>query len=298
VEGEEEDSSSGSESFGDVDIGDDDEDEEIDVELRNKLEAALKASGIGAVEGESDEEDEDDSADDTEEDEELMDDDQMMAIDEQLAKIFSERAKEKKGKDTNAQREATHFKNRVLDLLDIYMRKHPEHRLVPRLIVPLINLIVTSGSDETQLKDKAKGILRSRICKAKEFPPEVNADEAAELLKSLHLQARKAHGVDNIELLGLTSIYAVKLLIQADQKEAVATAYRESLQDFLTRKNSSLNSQFFKGFFQRYPSQAWQLHSQLIDLCSQAINGYRQAQAIQLLDILVSQLPNIVSSST
>ncbi|KAH6918992.1 DNA-directed DNA polymerase [Coprinopsis sp. MPI-PUGE-AT-0042] len=294
MEGDEDDEdTSSSESFGDVDIGDDEEDEEIDLELRNKLEAALKASGIGAIEGESDDDDENDSEDDSEEDEELMDDDQMMAIDEQLAKIFSERAKEKKGKDTNAQREATHFKNRVLDLLDIYMRKHPEHRLVPRLILPLINLIITSGSDETQLKDKAKGILRSRICKAKEFPSIVDADEAAEILSSLHTQARKAHGGDDIELLGLTSIYAVKLLIQADQKEVVATAYQESLQDFLTRKNSSLNSQFFKGFFQRYPSQAWQLRSQLIDLCSKAINGYRQAQTVQLLDILVSQLPNI-----
>ena len=51
MEDDEDEGSSGSESFGDVDIGDDDEDEEIDVELRAKLEAALKASGIGAIEG-------------------------------------------------------------------------------------------------------------------------------------------------------------------------------------------------------------------------------------------------------
>ena len=174
------------------------------------------------------------------------------------------------------------------------MRKHPEHHLVPRLILPLINLLITSASDETQLKDKAKGILRSRICKAKEFPPSADLDQAAEILNALHAQACKAHGADIVELLGSTSIYAVKLLIQGNKKELVTATYQGSLQDFLTRKNSSLNSQFFKVFLQRYPAHAWQLRGQLVDLCSKAINGYRQAQALQLLEILVSQLSNIV----
>jgi len=73
---------------------DEDEDEadvEPDLELRSKIEEALRASGIEPAddsEGEGDSE---------EEEEEVMDDDQMMAIDDKLAEIFRSRASEKKG---------------------------------------------------------------------------------------------------------------------------------------------------------------------------------------------------------
>ena len=83
-EGSEEDASSESE-----DNDDEDEDEEPDLELRSKIEEALRASGIEPAEGSE--------GDDDSEEEELMDDDQMMAIDEQLAEIFRSRASAKKG---------------------------------------------------------------------------------------------------------------------------------------------------------------------------------------------------------
>jgi DNA polymerase phi len=65
--------------------GEDSNDEEVDIELRNKIEEALRVNGIEAATGDSDEEEE-----------ELMDDEQMMAIDEQLAEVFRSRVNEKK----------------------------------------------------------------------------------------------------------------------------------------------------------------------------------------------------------
>lgn len=62
------------------------DDSEVDLELRNKIEEALRVNGIEPATGETDSEDE-----------ELMDDDQMMAIDEQLAQVFRSRTNEKKG---------------------------------------------------------------------------------------------------------------------------------------------------------------------------------------------------------
>ena len=76
---------SGSESEGGED--EDGEDEEADLELRGRIEEALRVNGIEPADGSGD----DDSG------EELMDDDQMMAIDEQLTEIFRSRASEKKG---------------------------------------------------------------------------------------------------------------------------------------------------------------------------------------------------------
>jgi DNA polymerase phi len=73
--------------------GKDDEDsndEAPDLELRKKIEEALRVNGIEAATGDTD--DSDDS-----EEEELMDDDQMMALDKHLADVFRSRTGEKKG---------------------------------------------------------------------------------------------------------------------------------------------------------------------------------------------------------
>lgn len=199
--------------------------------------------------------------------------------------------------DANAQREATHFKNRVLDLVDIFMKKQPTSALTPRFIVPLVEVIAGSGQDEMQLRDKAKGILRSRISKAKEHPSAVDADEVAEIFKALHGHAKKAHGSDIMEILGTSSVYLAKILVQAGNESVVEETYRSSLQDFLTRKNSTFNTAFFKFFFQRQPAQAWKLRRSILELAGQAINSYRQAQSLQLLELLITQLRSMVSLS-
>lgn len=67
------------------DNGEDEDDEET-VELRRKLEGALKANGIEGAAESGDESDE------------LMDDEQMMAIDEHLAQIFKARRTDEKKK--------------------------------------------------------------------------------------------------------------------------------------------------------------------------------------------------------
>lgn len=88
-DGEDDDADSASSSSSSDEDGEDEdeeEDEEADLELRRKIEEALRVNGIAAATGDSDE----DSSD-----EELMDDEQMLAIDEQLSAAFRARAAEK-----------------------------------------------------------------------------------------------------------------------------------------------------------------------------------------------------------
>lgn len=80
------DSSTSSDDEPEEDEDEDEEDEEVDLELRRKIEEALRVNGISAATGESDDESEED----------LMDDDQMLAIDEQLSAAFKARAAEKR----------------------------------------------------------------------------------------------------------------------------------------------------------------------------------------------------------
>ncbi|OBZ75369.1 DNA polymerase V, partial [Grifola frondosa] len=284
---EEEDEEEADESSEDDDEEADEEEdisEEEDLELRRKIEEALRVNGIEAATGDSD----------SDSDEDLMDDEQMLAIDEQLAAAFKARAGERKpGKDVDAQREATHFKNRVLDLLEIFIKKQPTNPLVIRLILPLVELIVSTGPDEKQLADKATGILRSRIGKLKELPSAVDTAEAARVLEELHTRARKAPSSDVLATLNQCSLYLCRLLLHAGITEPILSAYRGSLEDFATRKSSKLNIAFFDGFLRRHPQAAWGLRDDLVGITGKAMNGYRQTQSFHLLHTLINQLPAI-----
>ncbi|KAM5542581.1 hypothetical protein V8D89_003542 [Ganoderma adspersum] len=278
---EEEQSGSSSSSSAEEDEDEEDGDEEADLELRRKIEEALRVNGISAATGDSDSESE----------EELMDDEQMLAIDEQLAAAFKARAAEKKGgKDVDAQREATHFKNRVLDLIDIFVKKNPANPLIVRLIFPLVELIVSTGPDEKQLSDKATGILRNRIGKSKESPSGVSKEDAAKTLEELHILARKASTPDVLATLNQASLYLSKVLLHAEDIAPVLSAYRESLHDFVARKASKLNTAFFDDFVRRHPQVAWNMRDDLVKASSDALNGYRQAQVFHLVQTLVNQL--------
>ncbi|KAI6032543.1 DNA polymerase phi-domain-containing protein [Pisolithus marmoratus] len=193
AQSEEMDASSEEEDESSSEASDDDEDlsEECDgedaQEVRKKLGDLLKAGGMDNVEGdESDEESE-----------ELMDDEQMMAIDAHLAEIFQSRKDEQRSKKgVDAQREATHFKNRVLDLVDTF-----------------------SGMDERQLSDKTKGILKNRLAKSKDVPTNAARDEVETVLREVHQRVRKVHSADNLSVLSQSSLYLSRILVQLNEDD-------------------------------------------------------------------------------
>ncbi|KAF9653857.1 hypothetical protein BDM02DRAFT_3265026 [Thelephora ganbajun] len=276
-----EDSGSESEEDGDEDEGG----EEPGPELRSKMEEALRASGIELADNR---EGEDDSEG------ELMDDDQMMAIDDQLTEVFRSRASEKKGgKDANAQREATHFKNRVLELVDIYVKKQPSSVYIPLLVPPLLQLVITASPEESQLSEKATGVLRSRIGKLKEYPDKDETIDIGFILEDLHTMARHAPSGEILTTIGQCCCYLVRVLNRISTDGTVRFVYRKSLEDFVTRKASRLNSAFFQEFIRRSPEVAWDLKQDILDLSAseKAVNAYRACQTLGLLNLLFTNIP-------
>ncbi|KAG0705011.1 DNA polymerase phi-domain-containing protein [Suillus ampliporus] len=256
-----------------------DDGDEAALALRMKIEDALKANGVEAAIGDTDEESE----------EELVDDEQMMAIDEHLAEVFRSRSGDtKQGRDVNAQREATHFKNRVLDLVDMFTRKMPQSPHNLRLVVPLIELATKSSKDERQLSDKARGILNNRLAKLKDPLQEVDQEYAQTILDELHIRARKAHSSDALATLSHCSLFICRVLTNIGYEKYVVQLYRESIVDFMTRKASSLNITFFKDFITRYPALGWCLRDDILDTSLKAINAYRKCQAFQLLNVILT----------
>ena len=196
--------------------------------------------------------------------------------------------------DVGAQREATHFKNRILDLVDIYLKKQPTSPFVLHLITPLVDIVARSSQDERQLSDKATGIIRSRFGKLKDVPTEADIEQVALIVTNVHSEARKSHSSDLLSILSLFGTYLSRILVQLKAERPLLDSYRESLADFTTRKNSSLNSSFFQDFIKRFPTQAWGLRQDLLDQCRKSINAYRQGQVLLLLELLVGLLPSMV----
>ncbi|KAK4686071.1 DNA polymerase phi, partial [Tremellales sp. Uapishka_1] len=274
------------------DEGEDEEEEEddmapVDAAFRQRVAEALQVSGMD-VDGKAGEEED---ASDTES-EEIWDDEQMMKVDAQLAAVFKDRAgsSTKKTDLKHLQIESLHFKNRILDFFDTYARKQPSNPLVLEIISPLLNLVRATGSSETELANKAAGILRSRLGKAKDFP---TVPTSSKLLQSIHELARKASTEEFSSLCSACSLFVTKAL--DDSTDEVVEAYRATLKDFMTRKASLVHANFILDFVKRFPVKAWELQA---DLCAYVapgagVNAYRQTQAYSMLQTLAQLLTTI-----
>ncbi|KAH9048219.1 DNA polymerase phi-domain-containing protein [Lactarius hengduanensis] len=228
-----------------------------------------------------------DSSDEGSESEPGLDDDQMMAVDDQLAQLFKDRIRGKKSKE-GAQREATHFKNRILDLLNILVKKQPKSAHIMQILIPLLTL---AFSDEKQLSEKAIGLLRSRIDKLKVVPSTIDVDKTSDILNDLHVRARKVHSSDALAAISFCSLYVSKALLHVGADTTVRTAYTLSLVDFTERKASDLNTDFFSEFIKRHPRTAWDMRDVLLAAPAKAVNAYRRGRAYVLLQALLVCLP-------
>lgn len=211
-EGEHSHSHSHSESNSDSSSEDEDEDEDEDDEDNESNENGedptsqvdkdtnMKlAQALGIPTGESGEVkfDELDSMgeDDDDYESDSMDDEQMMAMDEQLSKIFKERheviasaptGNKRKAEVLEAKEHMIFFKNRILDLLESFNKVNQDSYMNLSMIKPLVILI--NLTLDKNLGMKAHKLLKTRLSKVKVadfevyFPDELSQKEAKESL--------------------------------------------------------------------------------------------------------------------
>ncbi|TVY15974.1 DNA polymerase V [Lachnellula arida] len=163
---------------------DGDEPAEEDEEAK-KLDAAL-ALALGTKGLDPDAEESDSDAN--------MTDSEMMALDSKLVEIFSQRKKATKPKKEHKEAKETivNFKSRVLDLLEIFVKKQPGNPLAFGLLLPLLQLIRTTKTKK--LADRASNIIQTFQQAAKKHGKaagEVNVSKQVKLMKAIHLEASK-----------------------------------------------------------------------------------------------------------
>ncbi|KAL4922839.1 DNA polymerase phi-domain-containing protein [Aspergillus aurantiobrunneus] len=222
---------------------DGEENDEDDAEIE-AFEAKL-ASALGTHRADQDLKESESGSD------EDMNDDEMEQVDTQLIKVFKARrdALSKKQDKKDAKETMVNFKNRVLDLLEIYVKKCHSSILALDLILPLLRL--TRRSSVKQISNKANTVLReyTKLCKGASLPGlEADSVEAVwELLRAVHAEAMHSGLPTHGSGCSQASLLVVKVLTAHDKQaiKGVVDVYGE------TRKSQLLSSKCHvqPGFF-------------------------------------------------
>ena len=221
---------------GDSDENDDNEDgddeseeddDEKDEEEAKKLDDALaKALGTHRL-------DQDLNADESDSDADMTDS-EMMALDSKLVEIFAQRKKQpnKKQEQKDAKEIMINFKSRVLDLLEIYVKKQAGNSLTFGLLLPLLKLVHTTKTKQLGEKTHSIIIAFAKASKGakKESVMEVNVAKQIALLKAIHTEASKDPSHMFAKSISTASLLVASSLYRADKAamKKIATVYRDS----------------------------------------------------------------------
>lgn len=225
-----------------------DDSEEEDAEELVAFDAKL-AAALGSHLADPDR---DDNSSDSDAD---MNDDEMEAVDEMLVKVFKARSQavSKKKDKKDAKETMINFKNRVLDLLEIYVKRCHSKILTLDLIMPLLRLTRQSTS---QISLKAKNLLHKyfTLCKWTAIPAlgtneddEDVADQLWDLLRAVHQEAMISGPSAHSTSASQASLLLVKILVKHDKENIlkVVDLYGETCKTQLLSKKCHVHPSFF-----------------------------------------------------
>lgn len=164
--------------------------DQLDEETRKKLAEALGVDNEVKFE---------DMSSDDDLSELLMDDDEMMEMDGELSRIFKERrdaleaiesGNKQKKEAEDAKEQMVFFKNRVLDLLEVFNKAEPNHPYNLTMIPSLLDLI--RMTTDKNLGVKAHKLLKTKVSKTKVPAKEVQEGDADNFMEMLKLVQDKA----------------------------------------------------------------------------------------------------------
>ncbi|KPI44034.1 DNA polymerase V [Cyphellophora attinorum] len=238
-------SSSGSSSGAEDDGEEDDELAAFDAALAAALGPA-KANGTANG-------NEEDPGSDSDSD---MDDDQMMALDEKLSEVFRARNLSSKPDKKKAARDAkdtiVNFKNRVLDLMDVYVKHQHLSPAAVGLILPLLVSIRTTQTK--QIAERSAKILKDLCtrCKGQNVPVlqlselDESGSSALKLLQDVHDEACLEASNIHSSAASQASILLSKVLIRSGIGIARVTAvYAATTTRMLTDAKCKVQPSFF-----------------------------------------------------
>ncbi|KAF4337068.1 DNA polymerase V [Fusarium beomiforme] len=154
-----------------------------------------------------------------------MSDSEMFAIDEQLAAAIKpriqDRTNDSKKQKKEARQSVLNFKNRILDLLDIFVRNEARNPLSFTLLLPLLNLMRTTSTKPLAtragniISNYKKGLKKARNNRLEIHIPK--PEDLLDLLREIHEAAGQDNSHAYAKAASAASLIVVSALYAADK---------------------------------------------------------------------------------
>ncbi|XP_017879918.1 myb-binding protein 1A-like protein [Ceratina calcarata] len=271
--------SSDSDSDSNEESMNEDEDETITDRLRMAVRQAL-----GDASAQTDDEDVD--VDDINEEE-------GKRLDESLAaafRILRENRQSRSKKQEKSAQALTHFRVRVIDLLETYLESSSSMAVVLDMILPLFALLEYCIKDPHQkpLLDRVRSCLKT-LSAVKKFRDTNNVDEEllTVILRSLMEKGERTTSVyhEMSDKLAECCTFLVRCAQQADvSTETIVQIYGENLTAFFKRRDCVLSPLLFRSILQLQWEGNWQLTPLLVDFAfDSSVRSFRRGYALEFL---------------
>lgn len=181
-----------------------------------------------------------------------MTDSEMMALDEKLGEVFRQRAKKvtKKSEKKDQKETVLNFKRRALDLLDIYVKHEAANPVAFSIILPLLQLVRTTGDkplankatntilDFTKALKKARNDSNTSEDPAPEPFNGGGGEEQLKLLRDIHHEAAQEASHAFARAASAASLLIASSLFAADKENIrrIAAVYADTQADWVTGK--------------------------------------------------------------
>lgn len=267
------------------DDDDDNEDEDEDETVTDRLRLALHQA-LGDASAQTDDEDVDIDA---------IDDEEGKRLDASLAaafKILRESRRNQKKKQKKSAEALTHFRVRVIDLLEIYLDCSPSMALALDMLVPMFALLEFSIKDQHQkpLENRVRSCLK-KLSSVKKFKDHDNVDE--KLIKDMaKLLIQKGERSTSIcQEMGDKLAECCTFLIRCTQQAGLPAStlvdiYAENLTAFFKKRDCILSAVLFKSALQLSWDGIWQFVPLIVDYAfDPSIRSFRRGQALEFLTV-------------
>lgn len=264
--------------------GEDDPEEEDDT-VNDKLRMAVRQA-LGDAMGQTDDEDMD---------VDQIDEEEGQRLDSALAsafKVLKENRQNKKKKQGKSDQALTHFRVRVVDLIQIYLDTNPSLTLVLDILLPLFALLEYSIKDQHQkpLENRIRACLK-KLSTVKKFSSidGVTSDLLTDILQALIDKGSKSASVyhEMGDKLAECCTFLVRCSQQIDSTDdRIENIYGEILGTFFKKRDSVLPPMLFKSVLNLQWVGNWRLAPLLVEFAfDNATRPYRRNQALEFLQI-------------
>ncbi|XP_076618481.1 MYB binding protein 1a isoform X1 [Colletes latitarsis] len=214
-------------------------------------------------------------------------------LDESLSAVFRNLRENRQTRSKKQEKYAqalTHFRIRVIDLLETYLECGPSMAVVLDMLLPLFALLEYCIKDPHQkpLQDRIRSCLK-KLAAVKKFKDTENIDEDVliTILKTLIEKGERTTSVyqEMSDKLAECCIFLVKCAQQVDiSTDSIVNIYVENLTAFFTRRDCVLPPMLFKSILQLHWEGNWQLAPLLVDFAfDNTVRSFRRGQALDLL---------------